>query len=903
MAGVVVPSVAVSLATQIKNSSSNSAAIPHTPTTAGSTSNAQLPNITTQNYSSKYFNSASTLPETTGNYVTDIAYLNMGIMSDYNSSDQARKDVFQNDIEDTFLFTGGEDVVSDFSILGTAKNFIGLFEENVRWNYTIRNSLAQVYSMVGRFCFSTAKSGQTVSDLVTNYDQKVGQFDPQNIIYIVGREDINKGADAATQYEKDLQTFVETALTSRNNTATVQIIKHWYATNAYTSNSTFNTNVDKYNSAVDNVVNNIYANNPDAVKRILVVNPVKPLGVNGGLIGGSDTSNYASNGMDLSRVGNNWLALLLMLQGNPTIGTGWDATKNNSDKSNYQLGAKNFTYLNEGGKQDSTTKGYYDTATDKSKLVKTTSAKSWTDYSKTLANAKPVEWSYTNDKNNKDITSATIADDSTNSGTKQITVTLPDGAQNDDVSFFIEYPDAGVIINGKGKLDSGKKFVIDAVPVYTGTSPITNTAFNNEIILKVFGKDNTAYNAYKTNVSTGNKTADPTLTSAQQKFMARFNDKTKPLKWGFLGDSINHGAQYTVGFDDLAKVTEKSVKQDWGRADDTFINVAMSGDFTNRAVDPYLIASRITKYKFDVLSINLGISDGLTSGYSNGQYIPTNEAQYKANMKTLIDAAKAANPDVIIVLSSINPNGYNTGGQDRRGIPGKYNPYLKDLVDNTPGYSDYVIYNQDEHDQLNKILQQYPWTVNDTLFLGQDSLHPSADAHLIKGKSFLNALGIDTDNSYLSHYFLQQFTPYNSSVQNIEMAQAANKVVPNFTKWVGTNPAGASDAIGQIFTTIAPSTSSGTSGSTSTVSAGKTGLYTYYILTAYNSPKDSTKASDPTSNTISNNYLIPYVKTGSYSTNFWATTRVRLSNSAYNSISAASAGTLTIPAAATNKSS
>ncbi|MCF0217504.1 MAG: hypothetical protein HUJ42_00460, partial [Malacoplasma sp.] len=161
----------------------------------------------------------------------------------------------------------------------------------------------------------------------------------------------------------------------------------------------------------------------------------------------------------------------------------------------------------------------------------------------------------------------------------------------------------------------------------------------------------------------------------------------------------------------------------------------------------------------------------------------------------------------------------------------------------------------------------------------------------------------DTDNSYLSHYFLQQFTPYNSSVQNIEMAQAANKVVPNFTKWVGTNPAGASDAIGQIFTTIAPSTSSGTSGSTSTVSAGKTGLYTYYILTAYNSPKDSTKASDPTSNTISNNYLIPYVKTGSYSTNFWATTRVRLSNSAYNSISAASAGTLTIPAAATNKSS
>ncbi|MCF0217497.1 MAG: SGNH/GDSL hydrolase family protein [Malacoplasma sp.] len=892
----VIPPVAASLSTtQIKNNSDDGsdntysdAVQPHTPITGGSTNNAQLPNITTQNYSSKYFNSTSALPETTGNYVTDIAYLNMGIMSDYNSSDQARRDVFQNDIENTFLFTGGADVVSDFSILGTAKNFIGLFEENVRWNYTYRNTLAQVYSMVSRFTFSTAKNGQTISDLVTNYDQKVGQFDPQNIVYVVGREDIDKGDNGINDYQSNLQTFVEKALEERNNTATVQIIKHWYASNTYTNYSTFNANADKYNSVVDSVVKNVYTSNPEAVKRILVVNPVKPLGQGDGLIGGADNTNYASNGMDLSRIGNNYLALLLMLQGNPTIGTSWDSTKSNLDASNYSLIDTNkFTYLDE--KSGS--------ITDKSKLVKTTvTPKSWTDYSKTLPNAKAVEWSYTNDKNNKDITSATIADDSTNSGIKQISVVLPDGAANDNVSFSIEYPDTGVIIKGKAKLDSNKQFVIDGIPVYDGNnkSPITKVNYTNNIIIKVFGKDNTAYNAYKANISTGQQTAAATLNPAQQKFMSKFNNKNTPLKWGFLGDSIDHGLIYTYGFDDIAKVAEKSVKQDWGRVDDTFINVAMNGDFTNRAVDPYLINSRISKYKFDVLSINLGVSDGLTSGTSNGQSIPANKEQYQNNMKTLIAAAKAANPDVVIVLSSINPNGYNVGSQNRIIIPEKYNPYLKELVDNTPEYKDYVIYNPQVHDELNKILQQYPWSINDMLFIGSDKFHPSADAHLIKGKSFLNALGVDTDNSYLSHYFLQQFTPYTTNVQNIRIAQSGNTIVPDFRNWVATKPANTA-SIGQIFTTISPSTSN-----TNNIEAGKTSLYAYYILTAYNSPADGGAANNPDSNTITNDYIIPYLKAGTYNSSFWSTTRVRLSNSAYNSISAASASTLTIPTATKN---
>lgn len=87
----------------------------------------------------------------------------------------------------------------------------------------------------------------------------------------------------------------------------------------------------------------------------------------------------------------------------------------------------------------------------------------------------------------------------------------------------------------------------------------------------------------------------------------------------------------------------------------------MNGDFTNRAVNPYLIESRILKYKVDILSINLGISDGIIASFDGGiQTTLTNKEQFQNNFKKLINAAKNANPNVVIVVNAINPNNYVT---------------------------------------------------------------------------------------------------------------------------------------------------------------------------------------------------------------------------------------------------
>lgn len=839
---VAVPAIVISQVfnTSSTNSSKNqSPSIPKTVPTGNDWSDITLPVQTYQNQQSYTQNQDSTypIPETTGSMVTDLAYTTYGTEDQYLSTNTADQETFLDHIQDTFLFTGGSDVYCDFNTLGTAKNFIGLFEENLRWTYTVRDNIADTYSTVGRFCFDTSKPGQTLEDINNDWENKVSKFDPQNVVYIVGQEDIEKTSTAVdsttlSNYEAQLKTFILNGLKFRNNTSTVQIIKHWKAASTYSNATIFNENVDSYNQAVDQVVSEIGASNPDAVKRILVVNP------NSNTVpykGTTTTINFDpsvnptwfnSDGISLSRIGGNYLAFLLYYTGDPTF-----------------------------------------------------TASKWVDFSQTLTNAVPLDWDYDKSKNNENLKVAT-ASDSTASGTYLMSVVCPDGTSGDQVSYDIEFKDAGTIIKGTATLSNSLGFTIHTIGAYnsSSTSPITGQPYTNDYILTVFNKDGVPYNRYEGNLVTGDQTTSTqTLTVAQQKFMAKFNDTSKPLTWCFLGDSTDHGANYTQGFDDLAKVTEKSVKQDWGRWDDTFINVAMSGDFTNRAVDPYLIQSRITKYKPDVLSITLGVSDGIKAYYdkqADGSYLQesyTDEQQFETNFETLVEAAKAANPDVIVVVNAIPPTNYVTSSQDRRDIPPTYNQYLEKIFGSADSpFSDYVIYNPNSYNDIEQLYTEYPYIINDGLFYGSDSLHPAADGHLVKAKTFLDALGVDTQNSYLDRYFLEKFTKWTGSssnqVPNVTLAQSGNIVVPNFTSWIKSFQSSFNTSlnIGQFFLSLTNSTND----------------LTYWVLTGYN--------------VTSNTYQIPYVDSGTYTENFWATTQTALSTSAEYSIAPAATSTITV---------
>ncbi|MDE6429374.1 MAG: SGNH/GDSL hydrolase family protein, partial [Malacoplasma sp.] len=330
------------------------------------------------------------------------------------------------------------------------------------------------------------------------------------------------------------------------------------------------------------------------------------------------------------------------------------------------------------------------------------------------------------------------------------------------------------------------------------------TDLTNEFTLSIFDAKGNAFDIIQGNLNNNNvvqtkdNVASDTNSSndAKTRFIERFKDKTKPLVWTFLGDSIDHGALHNQGFDTYPESVQKTVMNEWKRYDDIFVNAAQSGNFTNRQVDPYLIQADIFKYKPDVISIGLGITDGVvTTNLKNGQVTYATPEQYVNNMKTLVQAAIKANPEVVVVINGINP----TDVTARKNIPVPYNEKLQQTFAPTSGESEfknYVIYNQSVYDELNKIETDWTFTKKDQLFLASDNLHPSGNANLVKAKSFLSALGVDVDDSYITNYTLEEFVWYTGGTTPFEpigvysATSSGNKISPDIKKWSDLNPLG-----------------------------------------------------------------------------------------------------------------
>lgn len=85
--------------------------------------------------------------------------------------------------------------------------------------------------------------------------------------------------------------------------------------------------------------------------------------------------------------------------------------------------------------------------------------------------------------------------------------------------------------------------------------------------------------------------------------------------------------------------------------------------------------------------------------------------------------------------------------------------------------------------------------------------------------------------------YLEQFTQYkgdsNNKINNINIVASKNSVVPDFEKWVSSN---SYIDIGQIFLSL------------------KNNNRIYYLLTNYDA--------------LSNEYIIPYITSGTYTENF-----------------------------------
>ena len=163
--------------------------------------------------------------------------------------------------DNTWLFTGGEDVEGGFEQTHGIRNYVGQFEEYIRW----RTIDGHAYYPRQRYTFSTAYTGQTLASIVENFEERVATFKNKAIVYMVGAEDFNLGSAGINAFKQNLKSFIDQSLALKDGGAFVIIQKPFARNNAQT-----NANIELYNGAVDEVVE-AYKANENKYTRINVV--------------------------------------------------------------------------------------------------------------------------------------------------------------------------------------------------------------------------------------------------------------------------------------------------------------------------------------------------------------------------------------------------------------------------------------------------------------------------------------------------------------------------------------------------------------------------------------------------------------------------------------------------------
>lgn len=161
----------------------------------------------------------------------------------------------------SWVFTGGEAVQGTVEQLGGARNYIGHFEEYARSQKSAGDDLTRQ-----RYMINTAVKGQTISDIVENWNQKVTRFDPRAVAYMVGMEDYMQGTAHIDEFKESLHSFIEKALAEKENAGSYAVIQKPFAV----QDEDVNEMIAAYCNAVDEVTNE-YSQDAKKYENIMVV--------------------------------------------------------------------------------------------------------------------------------------------------------------------------------------------------------------------------------------------------------------------------------------------------------------------------------------------------------------------------------------------------------------------------------------------------------------------------------------------------------------------------------------------------------------------------------------------------------------------------------------------------------
>lgn len=162
--------------------------------------------------------------------------------------------------DNSWVFTGGEAVQGGFAQTRGVRNYVGQFEEYVRWTKAGDENGRQ------RYTINTGKAGQTLKDVVDNYQTLVADYSPKAAAYLVGKEDYQAGEAGIASFQDSLRQFINLSLGLKENGKGFAVIQKPFAV----KDDAVNATIMLYCKAVDEVVKE-YEDESEKLDRIVVV--------------------------------------------------------------------------------------------------------------------------------------------------------------------------------------------------------------------------------------------------------------------------------------------------------------------------------------------------------------------------------------------------------------------------------------------------------------------------------------------------------------------------------------------------------------------------------------------------------------------------------------------------------
>lgn len=158
-------------------------------------------------------------------------------------SGEAISGMFDAAPDNTWVFTGGEDVAGGWAQTEGKRSFMGHFEEYVRWTYG-QSSAGGDSTTKERYTVNTAYAGLTLADIVGDWNKYVAKYDPRAAVYMVSAEDKDDASFGA-----HLNDFIDNATALRSGDGFAVIMK------------SYDSDLAALNAAVDTVVEGLKSDN------------------------------------------------------------------------------------------------------------------------------------------------------------------------------------------------------------------------------------------------------------------------------------------------------------------------------------------------------------------------------------------------------------------------------------------------------------------------------------------------------------------------------------------------------------------------------------------------------------------------------------------------------------------